>query len=49
MYLDGVFFKKLNVFILMKQSKAAGRYSLLFSMIDLKHDGMFINLRVKKS
>lgn len=30
------FFKKLNPFILMKQSKAAGRYSLFFSTIDLK-------------
>lgn len=48
MYSDGgVFLKKLNAFILM--SKAAGRYSLFFSMIDLKQDGMFINLRFKKS
>lgn len=31
----------------MKQSRAAGRYSLLFSMIDLKQDGMIINLRLK--
>lgn len=46
---DFVFFKKLNAFILMKQSRAAGRYSLFFRMIDLKQDGTFINLRFKKS